>query len=127
MKVGRTIAVLLVSFAGAVSLWAQQPTPTPPAAQKMEMTGKPGMMDEKLMEESMMAHHKEMMAKMEAMDARLEELVKRMNAATGSKKPDAVAAVHQRARRPAQTGARTGDGYAAGNDEAHDGGTCGWE
>jgi predicted transcriptional regulator len=41
----------------------------------------------------MMAHHKEMMAKMEAIDARLDELVKRMNAATGSKKPDAVAAV----------------------------------
>ena len=91
MKVGRTIPVLLVSFVGAVTLLAQQPTP--PASQKMEMPGKAGMMDEKMMEEPMMAHHKEMMAKMEAMDARLDELVKRMNAATGSKKPDAVAAV----------------------------------
>jgi hypothetical protein len=91
MKVGRTIPVLLVSFVGAATLWAQQPPP--PAAQKMEMPGKPGMMDEKMMDESMMAHHKEMMAKMEAMDARLDELVKKMNAATGSKKPDAVAAV----------------------------------
>jgi Spy/CpxP family protein refolding chaperone len=93
MKVGRTIPVLLVSFVGAVTLSAQQPTPPPAAVQKMEMPGKPGMMDEKMTEDSMMAHHKEMMAKMEAMDARLDDLVKRMNAATGSKKPDAVAAV----------------------------------
>jgi predicted transcriptional regulator len=93
MKVGRTIPVLLVSFVGvgAMTLWAQEPTP--PAAQKMEMLGKPGMMDENMTEESMMAHHKEMMAKMEAMDARLDGLVTRMNAATGSKKADAVAAV----------------------------------
>jgi hypothetical protein len=34
-----------------------------------------------------------MMAKMEAMDARLDELVKTMNATTGSKKTNAVAAV----------------------------------
>jgi hypothetical protein len=40
-----------------------------------------------------MAHHKEMMATMETMDARLDELVKKMNAATGSRKADAVAAV----------------------------------
>jgi hypothetical protein len=95
MKVGRTIPVLLVSLVGAATLWAQQPTPPPPAAQKMkmEMPGKPAMTDEKMMEESMMAHHKEMMAKMEAMDARLDELVKTMNATTGSKKTNAVAAV----------------------------------
>ena len=30
MKVGRTIPVLLVSFVGAMTLWAQEPTP--PAA-----------------------------------------------------------------------------------------------
>ncbi len=93
MKVSQTISVLFASF-GAAALWAQQPTPPlSPPAHKMEMPGKPGMMDEKMLDESMMAHHKEMMAKMEAMDARLDELVKRMNAATGSKKPDAVAAV----------------------------------
>jgi Spy/CpxP family protein refolding chaperone len=91
MKVGTTIPVLLASFVGAVTLSAQEPPP--PAAQKMEMPGKPGMMDEKMMEESMMAHHKEMMAKMDAMDARIDDLVKSMNAAKGSKKPDAVAAV----------------------------------
>ena len=92
MKVLRTIPALAVLFLAALTLPAQQPAPAPPAAQKMEMPGKPGMMDGK-MDESMMAHHKEMMAKMEAMDARLDELVKKMNAATGSKKSDAVAAV----------------------------------
>jgi DNA repair exonuclease SbcCD ATPase subunit len=93
MKVSRTIPVLLVSFVGAVTLSAQQPTTPPPAAQKMEMPGMPGMMDEKMMEESMMAHHKEIMAKMEAMDSRLDDLVKKMNTAKGSRKADAVAAV----------------------------------
>ncbi len=43
MKVGKAIPALLVSFVGAVTLGAQQPTPSPPAAQKMEMPGKPGM------------------------------------------------------------------------------------
>ena len=77
MKTGKALSILFVSFLGAaVTLWAQQPTPPPPAAQKMEMQGKPGMMDEKMMEEPMMAHHKEMMAKMEAMDSRLDDLVK---------------------------------------------------
>lgn len=90
MKHDRTILVLLVTLVGAATLCAQQPAPPPPAAQKMEMSGKPGMMGK--MDESMMAHHKEMMAKMEAMDARLDELVKKMNAANGSRKVDAVAA-----------------------------------
>jgi hypothetical protein len=93
MKVFRTIPILLVTFVSAVTLCAQQPTPPPPAMQKMDMSGKPGMMDEKTTEEPMMAHHKEMMARMEAMDARLDELVKKMNTTTGSKKTDAVAAV----------------------------------
>ena len=91
MKITGAIPVLLVSFIGAATLWAQ--APPPPAGQKMEMPDKPGMMDEKMIEESMMAHHKEMMAKMDAMDARIDELVKSMNVAKGSKKPDAVAAV----------------------------------
>jgi mevalonate kinase len=94
MKLRRTIPVLLVSLAGAATLLGQQPPPPPPlAAQKMEMQGNPGMMDEKMMDESMMARHKEMMAKMEAMDARLDDLVKKMNSATGSRKTDAAAAV----------------------------------
>jgi hypothetical protein len=92
MKVEKPLAIFLVSVAGAVGLQAQQPTPPPPA-HGMEMPGKPGMMDEKKMDESMMARHKEMMAKMDAMDARLDDLVKKMNTAKGTKKVDAVAAV----------------------------------
>lgn len=93
MNLRRTIPALLMCLIGAVPLWAQQPTPPPPAAQKMEMPGKPAMTDGKMSEDSMMAHHKEMMAKMAAADARLDELVKTMNAATGSKKTNAMAAV----------------------------------
>jgi len=69
----------------------------PPAAALQSVPGPQvaphSMSGEKKMEESMMAHHKEMMARMEAMDARLDELVKKMNAATRSRKADAVAAV----------------------------------
>lgn len=95
MKTGKTLSVLLVCFFGAaITLQAQHPTPPPPPpGQKMEMRGKPGMMDEMKMDESMMARHGEMMAKMDAMDSRLDDLVKKMNAATGSKKADAVAGV----------------------------------
>jgi predicted transcriptional regulator len=93
MRVFKAIPVLLVTFVSAVTLCAQQPTPPSPGMQKMDVSGKPGMMEEKMTEESMMAHHKEMMARMEAMDARLDELVKKMNTTTGSKKTDAVAAV----------------------------------
>jgi hypothetical protein len=94
MNMGKALSILAVSLFGvSISLWAQQPTPLPPPAGKMEMAGKPGMMDEKKMDESMMAHHKEMTARMEAMDSRLDDLVKKMNAARGSKKVDAVAAV----------------------------------
>ncbi len=87
MKVGRSVAMILfVSFA-AVTLSAQQPPPPAPGMDK------PGMMGEgKMDESSMMAMHKEMMAKMEAMDSRLDDLVKKMNAAKGSRKVDAVAA-----------------------------------
>ncbi len=93
MKLSRPISVLLASF-GAAALCAQQPTPPPSSsAHKMEMPAKPGMMDEKMMDESMMARHKEMMAKMDAMDVRLDDLVKTMDAAKGSKKADATAAV----------------------------------
>ncbi|MEO8190679.1 MAG: hypothetical protein ABI682_10080 [Acidobacteriota bacterium] len=93
MKFSRTIAVLLVSLA-TTTLRAQQPTPAAAPAHKMDMAGKPGMMDDKTMDEStMMAHHKEMMAKMDAMDARLDGLVKSMDAAKGGKKVDATAAV----------------------------------
>jgi hypothetical protein len=53
----------------------------------------PGMMGEKKMDEAMMARHKEMMAKMAAMDARLDDLVKQMDSAKGGKKVETTAAV----------------------------------
>jgi hypothetical protein len=88
MKIRRAILVLLAPL-GAATVWAQQPTPPPSAAPNaMEMPGKPGMLDE-----GMMARHKEMMAKMEAMDARLGDLVQKMNSAKGNRKADAVADV----------------------------------
>jgi hypothetical protein len=89
-----TSILLTAFFGGALGLLAQQPTPPPPAAPapKMEMPGA-GMMEEKKMDEAMMARHHEMMARMEAMDAKLDDLVKKMDAARGSKKADAVAAV----------------------------------
>lgn len=94
MNAGKTLSTLAFSVFGAsMFVWAQQPTPLPPPAGKMEMGGKPAMTDEKKMDESMTAHHKEMMARMEAMDSRLDDLVTKMNAAKGSKKVDAVAAV----------------------------------
>jgi hypothetical protein len=93
MNMGKLLSILAVSLLGAAApLWAQQPTPPPPAG-KMEMGDKPAMMDGKKMDESMMARHKEMMAKMDAMDSRLDDMVKKMNAEKGSKKVDAAAAV----------------------------------
>ena len=79
MRLKRFLSINVLALA-ALAVAAQQPAPGP-------------MMGEKKMDESMMAHHKEMMATMETMDARLDELVKKMNAATRSRKADAVAAV----------------------------------
>jgi len=86
MKTGRMVAIILFSSFAAVTLSAQQPPPPAPGMDK------PGMMGEGKMDESMMAMHKEMMAKMEAMDSRLDDLIKKMNAAKGSRKVDAIAA-----------------------------------
>lgn len=87
MKAYKMVAIILFASFAAVTLSAQQP---PPPAPGME---KPGMMGEgKMDESSMMTMHKEMMAKMEAMDSRLDDLIKKMNAAKGSRKVDATAA-----------------------------------
>ena len=88
MKTARSVSIILFASFAAMTLLAQQPPPPAPGM------GKPGMMGEGKMDESaMMAMHKEMMAKMEAMDSKLDDLVKKMNAAKGSKKVDATAAV----------------------------------
>ncbi|MGH9366519.1 MAG: hypothetical protein ACRD3M_02455 [Thermoanaerobaculia bacterium] len=94
MKLRKLVSPFMFSFLAAVApTQAQQPTPPAPGGGRMEEKAKPGMMTEGMMDESMMARHKEMMAKMEAMDSRLDDLVKKMNAAKGSKKVDAIAAV----------------------------------
>jgi outer membrane murein-binding lipoprotein Lpp len=76
----KTFLSINVLALAALAVAGQQPAPSP-------------MMGEKKMDESMMAHHKEMMAKMEAMDSKLDDLVKKMNAAKGNSKVDATAAV----------------------------------
>lgn len=89
MKTLRTLRafVLLVPL-GAVAAWAQQPSPVPPPRNGMEMNDSARPMDE-----GMMARHKEMMARMDAMDARLAALVEKMNSSKGNRKADATAAV----------------------------------
>jgi hypothetical protein len=98
MKTIPRIALALFLLGGPTLFYAQktvaQPTPKPGASSAPGggmMAGHQPMMGE--MDESMMARHKEMMAKMDAMDARLDDLVKKMNASKGSRKVDATAAV----------------------------------
>jgi len=86
MKTARTVPIILFASFAAMTLAAQQPTPPAPGMDK------PGMMG-KMDESSMMAMHKEMMAKMEAMDSKLDDLVKKMNTTKGNSKVDATAAV----------------------------------
>jgi hypothetical protein len=80
------IAVLTIAFAGTrLPLVAADPTQqaqAPQAAQPQQ----PGMQD-------MMKMHEQMMAEMKADDAKLDALVKEMNAANGDAKVDAIAAV----------------------------------
>ena len=95
MKMSRAISVL-VAVLGATSAWAQHPpSHSSPAAKPMEMSVKPAMMDEAMMARhaEMTAKHETMVATTDAMDARLGELVAKMNSATDSRKVDAVAAV----------------------------------
>ena len=88
MKTGRTIPIILFASLAAMTLAAQQPTTPAPEMDK------PGMMGEgKMDESSMIAMHQEMMAKMEAMDSKLDDLVKKMNTARGNSKVDATAVV----------------------------------
>jgi hypothetical protein len=86
---GRRVAVSVLVLAFGVmagGLMAQAPD-----APKKPMP----MMGDKAMDEckAMMAKHEDMKAEMASMDARLDGLVAAMNAATGSQKVDATAAV----------------------------------
>ena len=88
MKSRRAAVTVLVLAFGAMAggLLAQAPD-----APKKPMP----MMGEKMMDEckAMMARHEDMKAEMASMDAKLDSLVAAMNAASGSQKVDATAAV----------------------------------
>jgi hypothetical protein len=91
----RAVAVTILVLAFGVipgGLMAQAP-----ASPSMPMMGgeEKGMMGGKMMEEckAMMAKHEGMKAEMASLDARLDSLLAAMNAARGSKKVDAAAAV----------------------------------
>lgn len=91
----RAVAVTILVLAFSVvpgGLMAQAPASPP-----MPMMGgeEKGMMGGKMMEEckAMMAKHEGMKAEMASLDARLDSLLAAMNAARGSKKVDATAAV----------------------------------
>jgi hypothetical protein len=80
------IICMLTFLLGSIAL------ASPGLAQDPARLGKsPQQMQEKCQE--MMAKHQEMQQEMAAMDARLEELVKKMNAAEGEERIDAMAAV----------------------------------
>jgi hypothetical protein len=102
MKTIHISTLVLTSIVLATGLFAQaQPhshahSDQTPVSQSKQAKPKPGMMDAKMM----MAQCKEMMQKkeqmqsdMNTMDAKLDGLVATMNAATGSDKADATAAV----------------------------------
>jgi hypothetical protein len=87
---GRVTAWLIGSFlAVAVGLGAQA---QPPAEQGQQGAGKPAA-DMMAKCKDMMADRDKMMADMKTADARLNELVSKMNAASGQAKVDATAAV----------------------------------
>jgi hypothetical protein len=86
---GRVTALLIGSFlAAAVALGAQAQPPAQPGQQG----GKPTA-DMMAKCKDMMAMREKMMADMKTADARLNELVSKMNAASGQAKVDATAAV----------------------------------
>ncbi len=82
-----TALVVPLFLAGSVVAWAEEP-----GEGKPEMAH-PGMADPAMMEEEMIAMHQEMHSKMVAMDSKLAELVAEMEAASGRRRTDAVAAV----------------------------------
>ena len=89
------VTILVLAFGlMAGGLMAQAPD-APKKPMPMMGGDEKGMMGGKMMDEckAMMAKHEDMKAEMASMDARLDSLVAAMNAATGSEKVDATAAV----------------------------------
>jgi len=103
MRTRRIALAVAALFVGAGLLWAQNPSTPPSRGHGEGMHGH--MMSGSTMGETpeggatmadcqaMMAKRQAMMDEMHAMDARLDELVAKMNAASGDAKLDATAAV----------------------------------
>jgi hypothetical protein len=86
-----TSTFAIVSFVAVSPSYAQAPAPAPaPAAQHQDHQPTPASAAQG---HDMMAMHKKMMGDMTAMDTRLDELVARMNSATGVARTDAIAEV----------------------------------
>ena len=90
-------------MAGVLStgvVFAQEPTPTPMGTPEPVMEADPGMACCGMMMSGAGAHrgevvewHRKMLEKLKAQDAELDRLVQNMNAASGDKKVDAIAAI----------------------------------
>jgi len=100
MKTLRISTLVLTSVVLATGLFAQtQPHSRDHTAQKPTPTSKqapkPGMMDDKMMAHcmEMMQKHDQMQADFKAQDAKLDDLVTKMNTSTGSDRVEAMGAV----------------------------------
>ena len=96
MKTIRVSTLVLASIVMATGLFAQTPPPAHDhSAQKPAPTGKPGMMDDKMMAHcvDMMQKHDQMKADFKAEDAKLDDLVTKMNTSTGADRVEAMGAV----------------------------------
>jgi hypothetical protein len=89
---GLTVALVLV---GVVVVHGQTATPSKGAAPSPQSSTQkpPSMMVEESQASAMMAQRQQMMASMRALDQKLDALVSKMNAARGTDKVDAIAAV----------------------------------
>jgi hypothetical protein len=83
-------AVVISAMPGLAGQSPQAPKPGPMGMAMSKATPEPGMAAKC---QAMMADHEKMMAEMKAADQRLGDLVAKMNAASGTEKADATAAV----------------------------------
>lgn len=91
----RTIVVLILAGSLLAGVAGAQMAPGMHGSEAMKGQDTKGMMAGGMMKacEAMMAGHHEMNAKMQAMDGKLDQMVAAMNAASGSRKTEAMAAV----------------------------------
>lgn len=88
--VGAYAAVLMSAMPSVAGQMPQHP-PKPATAKAKHQAGMPTDMAAKC--QAMMAEHEKMMTELKAADQRLDDLVAKMNAASGAEKVDATAAV----------------------------------